>query len=271
MLLTLLWACVDTPRECEGYGSPEAVGTLENDELVEASGLAVSPEQAVVWSHNDKGDGARIFGVGLDGSDLGVWTLPGQILDDAEDIAFDAEGRLVLGDIGDNNRSRDSVRLLRFAEPDVSTAGGAIGAIEEFELTYPGKIRDAESLAVDPSTGNIYVFEKANSGRVSVYRADLSSGAFVEETKIHVPGDGDMAVTAADFTPDGERLLLRTRDRVLVWTRGDNLSISSILENSACEAPVADEEQGEALGAASWGFLTVSEGEAPQVFRSDRQ
>ena len=87
MLLTLLWACVDTPRECEGYGSPEAVGTLENDELVEASGLAVSPEQAVVWSHNDKGDGARIFGVGLDGSDLGVWTLPGQILDDAEDIA----------------------------------------------------------------------------------------------------------------------------------------------------------------------------------------
>ena len=270
MLLTLLWACVDTPRECEGWGSPEAVGTLENDELVEASGLAVSREQAVVWSHNDKGDGARIFGVGLDGSDRGVWTLTGQILEDAEDIAFDADGRLVLGDIGDNSRRRDSIRLLRFSEPDVSTDGGAIGDVEEFELTYPGKIRDSESLAIDPSTGNIYLFEKANSGRVSVYRADLPAGVLVEETKISIPGDGDMAVTAADFTPDGERLLLRTRDRVLVWTRGENSGISSILEAAACEAPVADEEQGEALGAASWGFLTVSEGENPEVFRSDR-
>ena len=271
MLLTLLWACAEEPRDCEGWGEPEALGTLQNDELLEASGLAVSRDQAMLWSHNDSGDGARIFGVGLDGSDLGVWTLTGQSFDDLEDIAFDDEGRLVLADIGDNKRTRESVTLYRFAEPDSTTDGGSIDEVEAFELTYEDKVHDAESLAIDPLTGNAYVFEKTNSGRVSVYRADLDSGILVLEHKFRVPGEGDPAITGADFTPDGERLLIRTRDRVLVYSRGDNTSISSILEGVVCEGPELEEAQGEAIGGADWGFVSVSEGKSSTVYRANRQ
>ncbi len=266
----LLTACATELQQCEGYGPVEALGPLENSELKEASGLAVSPAQSILWSHNDRGDSARIFAVGMDGGDRGTWVLAGVEVVDLEDLAFDPQGRVVLGDIGDNQRSRDSVHLLRFAEPDASTGGGTVTEIEEFQLVYEDGPQDSEALAVDPQTGDIFLFEKDASGRVSVHQADLEAGTLKRIHRFRPPGDGDQAITAADFTPDGERILLRTRDRVLVYNRSAE-GLEATLQGTPCLGPVADESQGESLGAASWGYVTVSEGAESVISRATRQ
>lgn len=270
MLLTVLVACASDPRDCEGYSEPEDLGAMETDELDETSGLALSPAQGVLWAHNDSGDEARIFAIGLDGSHRGIWQLAGVDVQDVEDIAFDTAGRLVLADIGDNRSKRDSVRLLRFAEPDVSTGGGTIEGVEVFELTYSDRPQDAEALAIDPTTGEHYVFEKDHAGRISVHRADLATGSLDRVLKFNLPGDGDQAITAADFTPDGERLMLRTKDRVFVYSRSGQGDLGALLDSTPCLASAPDEEQGEALAAASWGFVTVSEGQNPHLHRANR-
>ena len=77
---------VQAGRLCiDASGGP--VGTLGNPELDELSGAATSRIHVGLWAHNDKGDDARIFGVGLDGSDAGVWELTGVEATDGEDIA----------------------------------------------------------------------------------------------------------------------------------------------------------------------------------------
>jgi len=265
----LLTACATELQQCEGYAPVEALGPLENTELKEASGLAVSPAQSILWSHNDRGDSARVFAVGMDGSDQGVWVLAGVDVQDLEDIAFDPQGRVVLGDIGDNQRRRDSVRIIRFAEPDASTGGGTV-TVESFELVYEDGPQDSEALAVDPQTGDIFLFEKDASGRVSVHRADLEAGTLTRAHRFRPPGEGDQAITAADFTPDGERLLLRTRDRVLVYNRAVG-GIEATLAGTPCVGPVAQEAQGESLGAATWGYVTVSEGPESVISRANRR
>ena len=48
-------------------------GTVESDELTEASGLVASKDYpGLLWSINDKGDGdARVIGIFEDGSEAG--------------------------------------------------------------------------------------------------------------------------------------------------------------------------------------------------------
>jgi hypothetical protein len=77
--------------------------------IAESSGLVVSSSGELVYTHNDSGDEARVFAVGLDGRTRTTWTLPGVQTRDWEDVARgpDEQGRscLWLGDIGDNSAS----------------------------------------------------------------------------------------------------------------------------------------------------------------------
>ena len=96
-------------------------GNLEDSETRdEISGLAVGiSNPAVLWGVND-GTSTGLFAIGLDGSDLGTWTLSGVSVTDVEDMAAATVGGanyLYVGDIGDNNAVRSTINILRFEEP----------------------------------------------------------------------------------------------------------------------------------------------------------
>ena len=84
------------------------LGALENSKIDEASGISSSKNNPdLVWIHNDSGDLAKVYGVGLDGSYLGTVRLKGAIARDWEDMCIgpgpeDNTDYLYIGDIGDN-------------------------------------------------------------------------------------------------------------------------------------------------------------------------
>ena len=84
------------------------LGIVDNLKIDEASGISSSKNNPdLVWMHNDSGDLAKVYGVGLDGSYLGTIRLKGAIARDWEDMCIGPGPEnnidyLYIGDIGDN-------------------------------------------------------------------------------------------------------------------------------------------------------------------------
>ena len=92
-----------------GYGSPIVAGRIEMADIDESSGLSASECQDVLWTHNDAGNGALIFGMTTEGKHLGAWRVESAENVDWESIASfkDPAGEcfLIIGDIGDNDEA----------------------------------------------------------------------------------------------------------------------------------------------------------------------
>ena len=240
--------------------------------LSELSGLAASRRHpGVLWTHNDSGAEAKIYAISEAGSTVATVELSDVFALDWEDIAIgpgpDGLDHLYVGDIGDNFELRSFVFVYRLAEPEL---GDATVESERVGVSYPDGPRDAEALAIDPIDGDLFVITKGGSGQdAAVYRAPVEAlvdGARVELERVaelDLPG----LVTAADFTVDGNRLVVRTYDEIFVFGRLDG-DIASEVTGVPCAAAGPDERGGEAVAAGSNGDLyTVSEGENPTIWR----
>jgi hypothetical protein len=116
-VMTLVSGCASANIEATLPAIEEQVSgrlcTLESAEVVESSGIALSRRtKGVYWTHNDSGDGANLYAFDATGKDLGTYTLSGVEPIDWEDIAsatIDGKPYLFVGDIGDNNRIRNSI------------------------------------------------------------------------------------------------------------------------------------------------------------------
>ena len=73
--------------QCSGtIDTPEVAGALDDDDLVETSGIVASPTHpGVLWAHND-GDDARLFAMTTTGESLGTLIVNIEA-DDLEDLA----------------------------------------------------------------------------------------------------------------------------------------------------------------------------------------
>ena len=256
----------------------------------ESSGLASSSSGEVVYTHNDSGDEARFFAVGLDGATRTTYVLPGVQARDWEDMARgpDEQGRssLWFGDIGDNNALRDhGILVHRVAEParseheQVTTEPPT-----SFRLRYPDGPGDAEVLMVHPRTGRLHVVSKPLAGAAQVYVApevldrtapnllELAGEARVEATgTVGGPGIGGFAnllVTAGDIAPDGSRVALRTYTDLYEWPVEDD-DVAGAFAGDPTVTPLPPTEQGEGLAYAPDGrsVLLSTEGAGSEVHR----
>ena len=113
------------PTQAALFSPRGAVGIVNNDNIYEASGLAVSRRNpGVIWIHNDEGFGGTVFAVATNGAYLGDYRVSGAGSGDFEDIAIGPGpvpelDYVYLGDIGDNFSRRSSVVVYRFPEPAV--------------------------------------------------------------------------------------------------------------------------------------------------------
>ena len=142
------------------------------------------------------------------GSLLGTFPLAGAPLGDWEDIAIGPKpgggNYLYLGDIGDNNAIRSSVTVYRTDEPQ-STAGATIpvDGYTALHLQYPGGARDAESMFVDPLSGDLFIITKGRRSRKSTaFRARPSTTPAKRRSMTSL---GDLGGAAANA--DGRRHL----------------------------------------------------------------
>ena len=236
-------------------------GTVQTGQAPELSGLVLSRSQpGVLWTHNDSGDRPRVFALRPDGSLLANLDVPGAQAVDWEDIAI--RGRtLYLADIGDNARARSTIDVYKVPEPRVP-ASGTTAPATRMELRYPDGPHDAETLLVDPRSGELVIVTKELSGRSGVYVAHGSRGTLRLAGHLNL-GLASLA-TAGDVSADGRVIAIRTYSDVFAWRHTPGTSLAAALRRKPCVSPTPLREgQGEALALTRDGraFYTVPEGE----------
>lgn len=259
------------------YDGPIVLGTVENKQIDEASGIAVSRQHPQhVWTHNDSGDHNRIFLVGPSGEDRGTFRIENTGNRDWEDMAIgpgpEAEiDYLYISDIGDNLAQHAIKRVFRLPEPDVTEYADVPGvpwlpAAEMIQFTYPGGPVDAETFMIDPITKDFFVVTKrAFPTKVFIARYPQKTDEVFE---IELLGTLPFTeATAGDISPDGSRILIKTKTHVYMWSRNPGEPIRDAFLRSPVRIPYYPEPQGEAIGWSPDGksYFTISESRSVPV------
>ena len=150
-----------------------AVGQMDDKDMEEASGLAYSRRQsAILWTINDHGGPHSAIAFGEDGKKVAIAKLEAVENVDFEDIAstvMDGVPMLLVSDTGNNDFDRDSLSILRFPEPEVSSGDVEVPRddIEDLQVRYEEFSYDCEALAVDERSGDLFMFTKDRENSIS--------------------------------------------------------------------------------------------------------
>ena len=278
VFVTIDYTMTNLPVSTEFAQNSSFGGPIENEFLVEASGLAVSRfNPTIVWSHNDSGHANRIYAVGNKGENYGVFLVQGASSRDWEDMCIgvgpvDGVNYIYVADIGDNSAQYNYIIVYRFPEPEI-TSPQTDGlnyinsdVVERMEFTYPDGARDAETLMIDPWTKDLYIVSKRNPQSL-VYRAKYPQtvGGRTELEKLaQLPFNW---AVAGDISPDGKQIAIKDRYNIYYWTRNLGESVVDALKKQPVRLPYIPEPQGESF---AWtgdnnGYFTLSEKNGPPI------
>jgi len=271
-----------TAPACPTLQGTEVMGNVTDKRITEASGLVASHTyDGVLWTHNDSGDGNRLYAIDQTGALLNAWTVADGQADDLEDIAIgqmSGEWWLFLADFGDNSKRRKYVVVTASAEFDPAVADPGVTMHRRMQLMYPDGAHNAETLLFDPLTEDLLIITKALSGPIGIYRkaAPHMTGS---ETTLEKVGELDFRTkplkgsfpTAGDVHVSGEWVTLRNYGGTYwVWPRDPSKPLWEAFENAPCGYPVPREPQGEAIafGANGLELWTLSEGTKQPLYRT---
>jgi hypothetical protein len=276
----------DAGSSCPGFAPLEVTGVIEHGAF-ELSGIAASVDTpGVLWVHNDDAGPALLYAVDPAGVRLATVAIDATVADfeDLARVGRAGADALYLADVGDNDRSRTTIRVLRIAEPAVDLADRdasiQVHAVDVFTLRYAGgAAHDAEAIAIEPATGDLYVFTKAHADdpvsrvfraaafdRLVAPPADPIELDFVLDES-NAPGLTGSIVTAA-LSPADDRLLLGFREGPFrLWPRIG--ALPDTLAATPCGAPrAAGQVEGATFAAGGDGYYMTEEGVDPRVVRA---
>jgi len=225
-------AVAPCPSPPQGPVPPEPFARIASEAVREASGLVASRRHpGVYWTHNDSGDRARVFAIGLDGRVRGEFQVEGARNVDWEDIATDDAGNLYLADCGNNLNVRKDLVVYRVAEPDDVESGGILRVQSRHAFRYADQkvFPDMACFNFDAEglfwmEGDLWILTKHRTTRgTRLYRLPLGEGdegmalepvmgfalgvegseTSVVEGAAPIPGEMWLpgTVTAADYDP----------------------------------------------------------------------
>lgn len=240
MLRTLLFLLVCSlasfaqAQLCSQWSTPQKVGRLDANRLQEASGLALSKQfPNRFYHHNDSSAGGYFYVTDLTGRHTKEVQFTQDKVVDVEDISVGPCGSgqcIFLGDIGDNDFDRPSIDLWIIPETQQLANSGALG--RKITLTYPDGPHNAESLAVHPTTGDVYILTKelrhkerraqpAKLFKLPQNALTQTNAELELVTEIDLPwlnfnfGVYGHIATGMDISPDGKKLLVLTYDNAV--------------------------------------------------------
>jgi hypothetical protein len=264
------------------YAEYEDRGVIENPSLIEASGLVASRKNAgYLWSHNDSGDGSRIFLLDSYGKGKREFILQGAQNRDWEDMGIvsetDGSATLYLADFGDNNANYSSYALYWCKEPvvDINTPiANTISQVNKLTFTLPDGSRDMECLLVDQKTKDVFIISKRENTK-RLYKIPASSfvaggtakAEFVRELDFSKPLSTDSRfvtaayITGGSISADNSEILVKNYFEIYYWKRKTGETIPDALSRAPKTVPYKMEAQGEgiAFAADGNGYYTISE------------
>ncbi|MBA3854393.1 MAG: hypothetical protein C0503_08260 [Gemmatimonas sp.] len=258
----LLAACeqVRPPSDDAVFVDGSEVGDLRGANMREASGLTASPAHpGAFWLHNDSGNEPELFLIDATGSAKMRVRVQGASNRDWEDIAHRGD-TLFIAETGDNGARWDTSYVYAVIEPK-SPADSTAAVVASFPFQYPDGPRDAETLLIDPISGDWFIVTKREDrSRLYRYPAPQRQGVLVTVERMPVDFGFRLAV-GGDVSPDGSEVLVKTYDAVYYWEREAGESLDRALSRPPKQQPYTAERQGEALAFALDGsaYYTTSE------------
>lgn len=235
------------PAAEPSFSGPIIAGTLEAPPRNETSGIAASRRNAdLLWVHDDSGGKDLLYAVGTNGALRGTLQIGGGVKnEDWEDLAsveLDGKAWLVIGDVGDNDAKRRSVRVHFVEEPSAARLAVA-GQLAErpaatLRLRYEDGPHDCEAIAIDARERALYLLTKRDTPP-RLYRAPLPAplqhGEVTARFVTIVPqlpqpnavqallpghlGKRRAQPCAMDFLADGSAAVVLTYGDVLLFSR----------------------------------------------------
>lgn len=234
----------------------------------ELSGLVCGHKnEALVYMIEDKGNPNKIYVYNQTGVLQTKLLLQGLENIDWEDLAIgsgpvNGESYIYVADIGDNDANRNSVRIIRFVEPDLSSISSNSITISNYDIInfqYPSGARDAETLIINPFNKDLIIMTKAELvTRVYhlkyPYTASMNKAEFVGllPTK---------KLVAGDISADGQRIIVKNKSTIYYWETQNNDIYKTMFHNAPKKVAYVLEPQGESIGFSRNGksYFTITE------------
>ena len=249
-----------------GAAAPTTLCQVRDDRLTEISGMVATDDGYVVV--NDGADDEarrRIFFLDKRCAVTRTVSYPSRPRD-TEDLAIGSDGTLWVADIGDNDRTRQTIGLWRLAP-------GADRPVLH-RMAYPDRPHDAEALLLDAS-GRPLIVTKGGSSTIFLYAPTtaLKPGVttpLASVGQLTLPSTttsnpfsflGRGVVTGAASAPDGRRVALRSYADAFEYDVPGGDVVAALTTGTPRITPLPDEPQGESITYSRDGrsLLTVSE------------
>lgn len=205
----------------------EPYAKFDSKEIDESSGIVKSRQfEDVYWTHNDSGDRARIFAITAKGELIREVNVLGAENVDWEDLTIDNSGLLYIADTGNNANKRKDLAIYVVPEPNPFESD-QVSVLKRVPFSYPDQEafpdpdnRNFDCEAIAWSEGILYGWTKHRSDRrTKLYRfGPLEHEVAQTLTKIS-EFEIDGAVTGADITPDGRKLLLLCYEYIYLFEK----------------------------------------------------
>tara|TARA_A100001015_G_scaffold309822_1_gene409981 strand:+ start:1043 stop:2137 length:1095 start_codon:yes stop_codon:yes gene_type:complete len=205
-LLTLLIFCISFISTAQTL----TVKSTLSSRLNETSGI-VKENNNSLWTHNDSGDLPIIFNIDSNGTIVDSIFLDSVTHTDFEDITFDDNFNLYVGDFGNNNYNRTNLVIYKILNSDLAKDTVVPQKItftysDQTQFPDPNENTDCESLIY--KNNKLYLFSKnhGSSGFCKLYELPNTPGNYTAQLIDSVTTPG--MVTGADILPNGKLVLL---------------------------------------------------------------
>lgn len=251
---------------CSQTSSLEVTGELPK-KLSENSAIEVIGSG--IWTVQDHGNSEEVFRIGADGKLLHSLQIEGVKNNDWEELASDAEGNLYIGDMGNNDNNRRDLAIYKIPSATLNQNTATVAASTQFhypeQTDFPPKktqrLFDCE--AFFQHNGFFYLFTKNRSkgfdGTTYLYKVPNQPGSFaavkIGEFKT-CPNFHGCAVTAADISPDGKKVILLTSSKVFVF---EEFPSDNFLDGKVSVIDLVEVSQKEGAGFLDDNTLIISE------------
>ncbi len=267
LLITLFSNCKEKGAEQSNlFAKAISLGSVD-DRLLEASGLVESiANPKHFWTLNDSGNPAEVFLIDQNASIKLVCKLANIENRDFEDIAIGAgpeEGKnyIYVADIGDNLEKFGTKLIYRFEEPTLPLNEGEllITQFDTIQIRLPDKIRDTETIMIDPITSDMYMVSKReDSVRLYSVHFPFEKNIIEAQFLVMLPFH---KIVAGSISTHGSEVLLKDYEQVYYWKNSSGLSLPKLLQTTPKVLVYDREPQGESI---CWdrdgsGYYTLSE------------
>ena len=231
------------------YATGIQLGQLENQEVQESSGCAVSLRHPdIFWTHNDSGSGPLLFAFDREGQHRAVCRLTSANAIDWEDMAsFSWDGRpyLLIGDVGDNGKLRARYDLYLLPEPRLEDAGA--NDVSKISFDYADGSFNCEAIAMDSTTREVLLVTK-DWLSAHVYSLKIPDQIPAEPLTARRIAVTDLPmVTGMDISADGRRAVLVTYGAGYQYVRGEGESWADAFRRPGAVIELPLRLQGEAI------------------------